>query len=244
MPSQIVELFLEPSTWAAFASLLALELVLGIDNVVFIAVIAGRLPESQRARARNFGIGLALVLRILFLASIAWIIGLKQAAFTVYGFVVSWKDLILLAGGLFLLIKASHEIHSEIERGHAPKAVRGATSAGFLAAVSQIVLIDAVFSLDSVIVAVGLGKHLYIMVTAVVVAVAVMAVMAGPVSRFISRNPTTRMLALAFLLVVGIALVAEGLHLEHDRRLIYAAMGFAAFVEGLHMLRRRGRPGN
>ena len=206
-------------------------------------MIAERLPPERRRQARNLGLAMALGFRIALLASIAWLAGLTEPVFTIGGMAISWRDLILLAGGAFLVWKACEEIHREMARGRdgqgGPSAAGG--SARFVPVVGQIALIDVVFSLDSVIVAVGLVEHLPVMVAAVVVAVAVMAVLAGPLARFISRHPTTRMLALAFLLVVGCALVADGFHIHFDREPIYAAMAFAALVEGLNLLRDRRR---
>ena len=233
-------MLIDPSVWASFFALVVLELVLGIDNILFIAVVAGRLPERRRRRARNFGLAMALGLRIGLLTSIAWIASLTEPAFTVGGFTASWRDIVLFLGGVFLLVKASQEIHDEVTRGHAPKQVREGSGA-FAAVVGEIALIDLVFSFDSVILAVGLVEQLEVMVVAVVVAVAIMAVLAGPISRFVAKNPTTRMLALAFLLVVGAALVADGFHLHFQREPIYGAMAFAAFVEGLNLLRQRRR---
>ena len=198
------------------------------------------MPPSQRRRARNLGLGLALGFRIGLLASIAWVAGLSQPVFSIAGFDVSWRDLVMLGGGAFLVWKASQEIHREVVHGH-PEPTASGTSASFAAVVGEIVVIDAVFSIDSVVVAVGLVEHLPVMIAAVSVAVAVMALVAGPLARFISRNPTTRMLALAFLLVVGCALVADGFHIHFDREPIYAAMAFAGLVEGLNLLRERRR---
>ncbi len=233
-------MLLDPSVWASFFALVVLELVLGIDNVVFIAVVASRLPPAQQRWARNFGISLALFLRVALLASIAWLVGLTEPVLTLGGFALSWRDLVMLGGGLFLLFKASQEIHDEVLRGHKPRASKGG-SAAFAAVVGQIAVIDMVFSIDSVIVAVALAEHLAVMVAAVLVAVIVMLVTAGPVSRFIAANPSTRMLALSFLLVIGAALMADGLHIHFDREPIYAAMGFAAFVEFLNLVRQRRR---
>lgn len=198
------------------------------------------MPPSQRRRARNLGLGLALGFRIGLLASIAWVAGLSQPVFSIAEFDVSWRDLVMLGGGAFLVWKASQEIHREVVHGHSEPAASG-TSASFAAVVGEIVVIDAVFSIDSVVVAVGLVEHLPVMIAAVSVAVAVMALVAGPFARFIARNPTTRMLALAFLLVVGCALVADGFHIHFDREPIYAAMAFAGLVEGLNLVRERRR---
>ena len=198
------------------------------------------MPADQRRKARNIGLALALGFRIALLASIAWVVGLSAPVFSVAGFDASWRDLVMLGGGAFLVWKASEEIHREVVHGHREPSAAGG-GASFLAVVGEIVVVDAVFSIDSVVVAVGLVQHLPVMIAAVTVAVAVMALVAGPLARFIARNPTTRMLALAFLLVVGCALVADGFHIHFDREPIYAAMAFAALVEGLNLLRERRR---
>ncbi len=236
----MLEMLSDPAAWASFFALVVLEIVLGIDNILFIAVVAGRLPEAQRRQARNIGLSLALGLRIGFLASVVWIVGLTEPVFEVNGFAVSWRDILLFSGGTFLLVKASQEIHDEVTRGHAPREIREGSGA-FLRVVGQIALIDVVFSVDSVIVAVGLVEQVEIMIAAVCIAVGVMALLAAPVSKFVIENPTTRMLALAFLLVIGAALVADGFHIHFQREPIYAAMAFAALVEGLNLLRVRRR---
>ncbi|NJC97010.1 MAG: TerC family protein [Anaerolineae bacterium] len=230
----------QPETWVAFITLVALELVLGVDNVIFISILAGKLPAGQRVRARTTGIALAVVTRILLLLSISWIISLEEALFTlpVLDVGISGRDLILLAGGLFLLWKSTHEIHQKLEgvEGHASAKVAGA----FWSVIVQIMLLDIVFSLDSVITAVGMVEHIEIMVFAVIAAAAVMIFAAGPISEFVEEHPTIKMLALSFLLLIGFTLIVEGLHQHIPKGYIYFAMGFSVFVEMLN-LRLRAR---
>ncbi len=234
----------DPQIWGALITLTALEIVLGIDNVIFISLVAERLPAEQRARARAIGLGGALVMRLALLATISWVIGLTAPAFSAFGLEFSWRDLILLVGGLFLLVKATLEIHRSVESED--HGAGGATaSAGFGLVITQIMLLDLIFSLDSIITAVGMTEHLPIMITAVVIAVAVMFFAAAAVSEFISRHPTTKMLALSFLLLVGIALVADGLHFHIPRGYLYFAIAFSALVELLNLAaarRRKARP--
>lgn len=223
----------------ALFTLAALEIVLGIDNIVFISILAGKLPHEQQARARQIGLMVALVTRILLLLSISWVIGLTEPIFTIAGLGISGRDLILAIGGLFLLAKATHEIHERLE-GHegsdAPKKV----AATFAATIVQIGLLDIVFSLDSVITAVGMAEALWVMITAVIIAVAIMLFAAGPISEFVNRHPTVKMLALSFLLLIGFTLVVEALHQHIPKGYIYFAMGFSVFVEFLN-LRSRAR---
>lgn len=234
-----MELLVDPAVWASFATLVVLEIVLGVDNVIFISIVSNRLPESQRARARRIGLLGALVLRIVLLASIAWIVSLSQPVVEVFGVGFSWRDLILLAGGLFLIYKAVTEIHAEVE-GEEPEGEAGGVARATMAAViGQIILLDLVFSIDSVITAVGVAQHLEVMIAAVLVAIAVMMVAAGPIAEFVSRHPSTKMLALAFLVMIGMALVADGFHYHVERGFIYAAMVFAGSVEILNLLRGR-----
>jgi predicted tellurium resistance membrane protein TerC len=230
-----------PDTWVALLTLTALEIVLGIDNIVFLSVLTGKLPKEQQANARRIGLGLALGMRILLLLTISWVIGLTAPFFTVFGMEFSGRDLILLGGGLFLLAKATTEIHESLEGGggHAKDGGGGAAKAAFGAVIVQIVLIDAVFSLDSVITAVGMADDIRIMITAVVIAIAVMLIAAGPLANFVERHPTIKMLALSFLLLIGFSLVAEGFEFHVEKGYIYAAMGFSVFVEFLN-LRLRG----
>ncbi len=227
----------DPSIWASLLTLTLLEVVLGIDNIIFVSIVANRLPAAQRGRARTIGLGAALALRLAFLSMIAWIVGLTEPLFTIFEQTVSWRDIILIAGGLFLLYKGTSEIHSSIE-GEA-EGDSGSATAGFAAVIGQIIILDLVFSIDSVITAVGMAEHLWVMITAVVVAMAVMITAAGPISRFIHKHPTARMLALSFLLLVGLALVADGLHFHIPRGYLYFAIAFSAAVEGLNFLAHR-----
>lgn len=229
----------DPQVWLALLTLTALEIVLGIDNIVFISILASKLPESQQDRARVLGLGMAMLSRLALLATIAWIIRLTAPLFGLFGHDFSGRDLILIGGGLFLLAKATHEIHDRLEgeEGHA-----GARVPPSLAAVVvQIGLLDIVFSLDSVITAVGMADDLWVMVTAVVIAVGVMLVASGAISDFVERHPTIKMLALSFLLLIGVNLIAEGFGLHIPKGYIYFAMGFSVFVEMLN-LRVRARP--
>jgi predicted tellurium resistance membrane protein TerC len=218
----------------ALLTLTALEVVLGIDNIVFVVVIAGRLPASVRDTARRLGLGLAMLTRILLLLGISWIMRLTAPLFSVFEHAVSGRDLVLLLGGLFLIGKATLEMHGKIEE-HASPEEPTRTAGSLLAAVAQIALLDIVFSLDSVITAVGMAQDVRIMVAAIVVAVAVMLFFSGPVGRFVNRHPTVQMLAFAFLLLVGVFLVAEGLGRHIDRGYIYFAMAFSLFVELLNL---------
>ena len=227
----------DPQTWIAFFTLVTLELILGVDNVIFITILAGVLPEGQRARARTVGLGMAVLSRILLLFSISWIIGLTAPLFTVFGFEISGRDIILILGGLFLLAKSTYEIHQRLEgmQGHASVGVRRS----FFSVIVQIFLLDAVFSLDSVITAVGMANELAVMVAAVVIAAGVMIVVAGPLDRFVDRHPTIKILALSFLLLIGFTLIVEGLHQHIPKGYIYFAMGFSVFVEMLNMRLRQ-----
>lgn len=234
-----MELLADPAVWASFATLVVLEIVLGVDNVIFISIVSNRLPEAQRAKARRIGLLGALVLRIALLASIAWIVSLSQPVVEIFGVGFSWRDIILLAGGLFLIYKAATEIHAEVEGEVAEAHGAGVAQATMAAVIGQIILLDLVFSIDSVITAVGVANHLEVMVAAVLVAIAVMMVAAGPIADFVSRHPSTKMLALAFLVMIGMALVADGFHYHVERGFIYAAMVFAGAVEVLNLLRGR-----
>jgi predicted tellurium resistance membrane protein TerC len=238
-----VELLTDPAAWASFIALSALEIVLGIDNVIFLSIVSEKLKPEEAKRARQIGLMLALVFRIMLLLTISWIIGMTAPLFTVAGFALSTRDIILIAGGLFLIIKATQEIHAQIAGEEEQKhSAASAASVTFGAVVAQIVLIDAIFSIDSIITAVGMAEHVEIMIAAVVVAIGVMFVAAEPVAAFIERNPTTKMLALNFLMVIGIALVADGLHFHIPRAYIYSAMAFAALTEVFNLMavRRRG----
>ncbi|MBK8083451.1 MAG: TerC family protein [Devosia sp.] len=236
----MLELLVDPNVWAAFLTLTAMEIVLGIDNIVFISVLVSRLPKEQADRARRLGLSLALVFRILLLLVISWIIGLTQPVFDIAGFAPSWKDLILMGGGVFLIYKATHEMHAEIEEPHAEDLGRQATRA-FAAIIGQIVVIDLVFSVDSIVTAVGMADHVEVMIAAVVVAVAVMFAASGPVARFVSDHPTTKMLALAFLLLIGVTLVADGLGFHIPKGYIYAAMTFSVLVEAANIVAKQRR---
>ncbi|MEZ5824084.1 MAG: TerC family protein [Geminicoccaceae bacterium] len=227
----------DPAVWASFGTLVLLEIILGVDNIIFISIIAGRLPEEKRARARFLGLSGALVMRIALLASISWIMGLTTIVFSAFGLDLSWRDLILLAGGLFLIYKATGEIYVEVEGQHAESSQSG--SATFSAVIAQIVLVDLVFSIDSVITAVGIADHVEVMVAAVIVSVIVMMVAATPIAGFIERHPSTKMLALSFLVMIGMALMADGMHFHVERGFIYTAMVFSLFVEALNLLRGR-----
>lgn len=230
--------FADPQAWIALATLTVLEIVLGIDNIVFITVLADRLPESERGRARRIGLAMAMGTRILLLASLAWMIGLTQPLFQLAGHGFSGRDLILLLGGLFLLWKATNEIHNKLEGDH-PEEGSSAVAPTFVGVVVQIGLLDMVFSLDSVITAVGMADHLSVMVIAIVLAVLVMMLAADGIGEFVGRHPTVKMLALSFLLLIGMSLVADGMGLHIPKGYIYFAMGFSVFVEMLN-LRLRG----
>ena len=230
-----MEWITQPEAWIAFITLVVLELVLGVDNVIFISILAGKLPESQRNNARMTGIALAVFTRILLLLSLSWIISLEDALFTlpVFDVGISGRDLILLAGGLFLLWKSVHEIHDKLEgvEGHASAKV----TATFWSVIIQIMLLDIVFSLDSVITAVGMVDELPIMISAVIIAAGVMIFSAGPISEFVEKHPTIKMLALSFLLLIGFTLIVEGLHQHIPKGYIYFAMGFSVLVEMLNL---------
>jgi predicted tellurium resistance membrane protein TerC len=238
-----VELLLDPQAWIAFVTLTALELVLGIDNIVFISILVDRLPAERRELARRIGLFLAMFMRIALLLAIAWIIGLTAPLFTVLGNEISGRDLILLAGGLFLIWKATGEIH-ELYEGHGkPAGAPAAVRATFGAVIGQIIVVDLVFSLDSIITAVGMVNDVRVMIAAVVAAVALMMVAAGPIGRFVSRHPTVKMLALAFLIMIGMALVADGLDFHVPKGYLYFAMAFSVAVEMLNLRLRRAPPG-
>ena len=228
----------QPETWIAFLTLVALELVLGVDNVIFISILASKLPQNQQMSARRTGIMLAVVTRILLLLSLSWIIGLTEPLFTVIGFEISGRDLVLIAGGLFLIWKSVHEIHQKLEGEEGQAATRAATS--FWSVIIQIMLLDIVFSLDSVITAVGMVDEIAIMIAAVVIAAAVMVFTATPLGNFVERHPTVKMLALSFLLLIGFTLIVEGLHQHIPKGYIYFAMGFSVLVELLNLRLRGG----
>jgi len=235
----MIELLTSPEAWAALLTLTALEIVLGIDNVIFISVIVSRIPEAQARRARQIGLALALVFRIVLLSLLVWLIGLTEAVFTVKGTAFSWRDLILIGGGLFLIGKATHEIHQEVEAGEDDD--RASDRSAFLLVIAQIIVIDMVFSLDSIITAIGMAQDLEIMIAAVVIACVIMYVSSGPVARFVAEHPTTKMLALAFLVLIGVALVADGFKFHIPRGYIYFAIAFSAAVEMFNVLAKRNR---
>jgi predicted tellurium resistance membrane protein TerC len=232
-----MEWLANPEIWLSLLTLTALEIVLGIDNLVFIAVLVEKLPPQQRAAARRLGIAMALITRLLLLTVIAWIVGLTAPIFEVLGHAVSWRDIILIAGGLFLLYKATHEIHDSLEGEEGEASAR--IHATFAAVVTQIAILDIVFSLDSVITAVGMADEIWVMATAIIIAVIIMLAASGPVSGFVQRHPTVKMLALAFLLLIGTTLIADGFGVHVPKGYIYAAMGFSVFVEALNLLQRR-----
>ena len=231
----------DPQAWVALLTLTILEIVLGIDNVIFISILAGKLPGPQQKKARNIGLAAAMIMRILLLLSLAWIIKLTAPLFTVLGVEISGRDLILLAGGLFLMAKATHEIHDKLEGPEGEKVVKVTPS--LTSVIVQIMLLDIVFSLDSVITAVGMAQHLAVMIIAVVISVGIMLVSAGSISGFVDRHPTVKMLALSFLLLIGMSLIAEGLDFHIPKGYIYFAMGFSVFVEVLNIrLKRTAKP--
>jgi predicted tellurium resistance membrane protein TerC len=222
----------DPQAWIAFLTLTSLEIILGVDNVIFISILAGKLPADQQKKARNIGLMMAMVMRILLLLSIAWIVKLVAPLFSIMGHEISGRDLILLGGGLFLIAKATHEIHDKLEGPEGDKVTRVAPTLG--AVIFQIALLDMVFSLDSVITAVGMADDIAVMIAAVIVAVIVMLVSAGTISGFVERHPTVKMLALSFLVLIGTSLIAEGLEFHIPKGYIYFAMGFSILVEVLN----------
>ncbi|HYI73226.1 MAG TPA: TerC family protein [Skermanella sp.] len=236
----MLELLTDPQTWASLLTLTALEIVLGIDNIIFISIMAARLPPERQARARQVGLALALITRLGLLASIAWISTLTNPLFTVAEFDISIRDLVLIVGGLFLLGKGTTEIHQSLEGEEEGEGGTGGT-ASFASVVVQIMLLDIVFSLDSVITAVGMAQALEVMMAAVVIAVGVMLFASGPVSNFVNGHPTVKMLALSFLLLVGVALVADGLHFHIPKGYLYFAIAFSVLVEALNLLASRRR---
>jgi len=239
----IIPLFSDPAAWAALVTLVVMEVVLGIDNLIFISILSNKLPEHQRQRVRRIGIGLALIMRLALLSIIAWLVGLTQPVFELMGHAFSWKDMILIAGGLFLVWKATKEIHHSVDpvpsENHDLLDKKDVVISNAGAAIFQIILLDLVFSIDSILTAVGMTDHLPIMVVAVIVAVIVMLVAADPLANFIAQNPTVVMLALGFLLMIGMVLIADGFGFHVPKGYIYAAMAFSAGVEALNMMARR-----
>lgn len=238
----LLSLITDPAAWVALATLIAMEVVLGIDNLIFISILSNRLPEHQRTRARRIGIAGALVLRLALLTTVGFIVTLTHPILTLLDQSFSWRDLILIAGGLFLVWKATKEIHHKVDPDPGPDAMNPSVKASSVGAViGQILVLDMVFSVDSIITAVGMTPHIPIMVVAVIVTVMVMLVAADPLANFINKNPTIVMLALGFLLLIGTTLIAEGFGVHVPKGYIYAAMAFSALIEGLNMLSRRAR---
>ncbi|MDF8355953.1 TerC family protein [Ensifer adhaerens] len=232
----------DPAAWVALVTLVVMEVVLGIDNLIFISILTNKLPVEHREKARRIGIALALVMRLALLGTVAWIVKLTTPVFEAFGHGFSWKDMILIAGGLFLVWKATKEIHHNVDPAdHGEDFIASSAINSFGAAIAQILLLDLVFSVDSIITAVGMTPHLPIMVVAVIAAVTVMLVAANPLANFIEKNPTIVMLALAFLLMIGTTLIAEGMGLHVPKGYIYAAMAFSALVEILNMVARNAR---
>jgi predicted tellurium resistance membrane protein TerC len=236
----VIDLLTSAEAWAALLTLTALEIVLGIDNVIFLSVLVARLPAEQARRARQIGLALALVFRIALLSILFWLIGLTKPVLTVAGQDFSWRDIILIGGGLFLIAKATHEIHAEIEGLDAEDEAAGSRNA-FAWVIVQIIVVDLVFSLDSIITAIGMAEQIEIMVAAVIIACAVMYVASGPVAAFVAEHPTTKMLALAFLVLIGVALMADGFGFHIPRGYIYFSIVFAVAVEAFNILAKRNR---
>jgi predicted tellurium resistance membrane protein TerC len=237
----MIELLTSPEAWAALLTLTALEIVLGIDNVIFLSVIVSRIPPQQAKQARQLGLALALVFRILLLSLLVWLIGLTQPVLTVTGVALSWRDIILIGGGLFLIAKATHEIHGEVEARDGAEEDKAPSPGAYFLVIVQIIIIDMVFSLDSIITAIGMAQDLEIMIAAVIIACIIMYVSSGPVARFVAAHPTTKMLALAFLVLIGVALVADGFQFHIPRGYIYFAIAFSAAVEAFNVLAKRNR---
>jgi predicted tellurium resistance membrane protein TerC len=234
------DLLTDPNAWVALATLTALEIVLGVDNIVFISVLVSRCEPHEAKRARQIGLALALVFRILLLFGLTWLMRLTYPVVTLLGRELSWHDIILIVGGLFLIAKATHEIHAEVEAEEAED-LAAKTFSTFSVIVLQIVAVDLVFSVDSIVTAIGMAQDIEIMIAAVVIAMIVMYVASGPIARFIANHPTTKMLALAFLVMIGVALVADGLEFHIPRGYIYSSMVFAGAVELFNVLARRSR---
>ncbi|MGQ3674744.1 TerC family protein [Xanthobacter sp. TB0139] len=232
----MLEIMTSPEAWAALVTLTVMEIVLGIDNVVFISLVVQRLPKHQALRARQIGLSLALVLRIGLLAALSWLIGMHQTLFSAFGLDVSWRDIILACGGLFLIAKATHEMHVTMEEDEAEEAsLASHARRAFGLVVGQVVILDLVFSIDSILTAIGMAQHVEVMIAAVIIAVGIMFLASGPLSAFIATHPTTKMLALAFLLLIGVTLVAEAFGVVIPKGYIYAAMAFSVGVEILNV---------
>ncbi|WP_045388524.1 TerC family protein [Falsirhodobacter sp. alg1] len=238
---EFLSIFSDPTVWIALATLITMEVVLGIDNLLFISILTNKLPPANRERARRIGIGLALILRLGLLATVSWIVQLTEPLVTIMGNEFSWKDVILIAGGLFLVWKATKEIHHAMDPEDKTETVAGAVGMTFGAAIAQILVLDLVFSIDSIITAVGMTPHVPVMVIAVVVAVTVMLLAANPLANFIEKNPTIIMLALSFLMLIGTTLIAEGFGFHVPKGYVYAAMAFSAGVEFMNMIARNRR---
>ncbi|PAY06689.1 MULTISPECIES: TerC family protein [Bradyrhizobium] len=236
----MMQLITSPEAWAALLTLTALEIVLGIDNVIFLSVLVSRIPQPQANRARQIGLLLALVFRIILLSVLVWLIGLTQPVITISSVALSWRDIILIGGGLFLIAKATHEIHAEVEARDVEENDKPSPNAFFWVIV-QIIIIDLVFSLDSIITAIGMAQDIEIMIAAVVIACIIMYISSGPVARFVAEHPTTKMLALAFLVLIGVALVADGFQFHIPRGYIYFAIAFSAAVEAFNVMAKRNR---
>src|SRR5215471_6779821 len=237
---QVLSLLSDPNAWAALVTLTALEIVLGIDNLVFISVLTARLPEGKARRARQVGLSLAFIFRVIMLVGLTWLMGLTAPLFSAFGMGISWRDIILIGGGLFLIAKATHEIHAEVDADDEEGGGASGRKA-FFWVIAQIIVIDIVFSLDSIITAIGMAQDIEIMIAAVVIACLVMYISSGPVARFVAEHPTTEMLALAFLVLIGVALVADGFKFHIPRGYIYFAIAFAVMVEFFNVLAKRNR---
>ena len=243
----LIDLAVSPAAWAALLTLIVMEVVLGIDNLIFISILTNKLPEAHRARTRTIGISLALILRLALLSTIAFLVSLTRPIITLAAFEFSWRDIILIAGGVFLIWKSTTEIHETMDADHeddgqSPKPpVSGTAKLSFASAIAQILVLDMIFSIDSILTAVGMTDQLPIMFVAVIVAVLLMMFASGPLAAFINRNPSVVMLALAFLLVIGVMLIADGFGFHVPRGYIYAAMGFSAFVESLNLIKSKRR---
>lgn len=234
-----MEIFLQPDTWIALLTLTFLEIVLGIDNIIFISLVAGKVPKENQKKARLGGLTIALVMRILLLLSITWIIGLTKPVITLINFELSWRDIILISGGIFLLIKSTLEIHQKVEAKDQGNATKIGSSLSFSSAIIQIVLLDMVFSFDSILTAVGLTEELILMIIAVIIAIIVMMIFAKPVGEFVNQHPTIQILALSFLILIGVMLIVEGAHYHVPKGYIYFAVFFSLAIEMLNMRYRK-----
>lgn len=235
----MIELLYDPAVWASLVTLTIMEIVLGIDNIVFISVIIGKLPAEQAEKARKIGLALALVFRIILLMFLTWIISLKADIITVFGQGLSWRDIILISGGVFLVYKGTAEIHEEFEGETEEEEATRLSVSNFASIIMQIIIIDMVFSVDSIVTAIGMAEHVEVMIAAVIISIAIMYVASGFIADFIKRHPTTKMLALSFLLLIGVSLVADGMGFHIPRGYIYAAMGFSVLVEMINIVSGR-----